>query len=140
MFCLNKHWTFLSLLALALSATAQTNDYWAVDAIFSKHCLDCHEAKEPEGKLVLETFETLMKGGESGPVIVPGKSSESLLVRLVEQGIERDGKKIKMPPGKREKLNADEIAAIRAWIDSSAKAPEPGRARELVLPKITPKV
>ncbi|HKQ38741.1 MAG TPA: c-type cytochrome domain-containing protein, partial [Verrucomicrobiae bacterium] len=103
-------------------------------------CFDCHEAKEPEGKLVLESFDTVMKGGESGAVIVPGKSAESLLLKLVDGGIERDGKKIIMPPGKRKKLTPEEIATIKSWIDSGAKKPEGVRARELVLPKISPKV
>src|SRR5438093_10427439 len=106
--------------ALAQRPSTATNDYWAVDAIFSKYCLDCHEAKEPEAKLVLESFDTLMKGGKSGPVVVPGKSSESLLLKLVQDGIERDGKKIIMPPGKRKKLDAEEIAAIEGWIDVGA--------------------
>src|SRR6266705_694683 len=59
-----------------------TNDYSAVDAIFTKHCLECHEAKDPEANLVLESFESLMKGSENGPVIVPGKSADSLLVKM----------------------------------------------------------
>lgn len=115
-------------------------DYAEVDTILSKHCLDCHEAKEPEAKLVLESFDTLMKGGDSGASVVPGKSAESLLVKLVEGSVERDGKKIIMPPGKRKKLTAEEIAIIKGWIDAGAKKPEFVRPKELVIPKITPKV
>src|SRR5213594_3673049 len=120
-----------ALVAFAASAAAPTNDYSAVEAIFTERCLDCHESKEPEANLVLETFETLMKGGESGPVIVPGKSSESLLVKMLEGAVEKDGKKKIMPPGKREKLKPAEIALIRAWIDAGAKAPAEGRPTEL---------
>jgi WD40 repeat protein len=118
---------------------AATNDYSAVEAIFTERCLDCHESKEPEANLVLETFESLMKGSDSGAVIVPGKSSDSLLVKMLE-GIEKDGKKKIMPPGKREKLKSSEIALIRAWIDAGAKAPAEFRPKELVVPKIPPKV
>jgi WD40 repeat protein len=135
--------TLLSLLCGALAfagyGAAPTNDYSGVDAIFFERCVECHEADEPEGNLVLETFETLMKGGESGAVIVPGKSSESLLVKLIE-GFEKDGKKKIMPPGKREKLKPNEIALIRAWIDAGAKPPTEDRPKELVLPKIEPKI
>lgn len=130
---------YISALLLLLNA-ARATDYTEVDSIFTKHCFDCHESKEPEGKLVLESFDTLMKGGESGIVIVPGKSAESLLVKVVDGGIERDGKKIIMPPGKRKRLTAEEIATIKTWIDSGAKKPEAVKARELVLPKIAPKV
>jgi hypothetical protein len=126
-------------LASASYGATLTNDYSAVDAIFFQRCIECHESEEPEGKLVLESYELLLKGGESGPVIVPGKSSESLLVKLIE-GFEKDGKRKIMPPGKREKLKAHEIALIRAWIDAGARPPAEERPRELVLPKITPKV
>ncbi|MEO8428504.1 MAG: c-type cytochrome domain-containing protein, partial [Verrucomicrobiota bacterium] len=129
--------------ALRAAEPASTNDYSAVEAIFNKHCLDCHAAQDPEGKLVLESFETLMKGGENGPVIVPSKSAESRLVRMIEGQLEnKDGKKLIMPPGKRKKLEAAEIANIKAWIDGGAKPPaegEPGLV-QLVVPKITPKV
>jgi mono/diheme cytochrome c family protein len=118
------------------------NDYAAVDAIFFKHCLDCHAAQDPEAKLVLESFETLMKGGEAGAVLVSGKSADSLLVKMIEGRVEREGKKKIMPPGKRKKLDPEEIAAIKAWIDAGAHAPPEGKtiARILVVPKITPKV
>ena len=81
-----------------------------------------------------------MKGGESGASIVRGKSAESLLVKLIDGGIERDGKKVVMPPGKRKKLTTDEIATIKSWIDAGALKPEVVKARDLVLPKIVPKV
>jgi WD40 repeat protein/mono/diheme cytochrome c family protein len=119
-----------------------TDDYAAVDAVFAQHCLDCHAAQDPEGKLVLESFESLMKGGESGAVILPGNSGDSLLIKMVEGNIEKDGKKKIMPPGKRKKLLPEEIAALRKWIDAGAHVPEaPARTvRELVLPKIAPMV
>src|SRR5438067_11168226 len=81
-----RHSSFvISLLwLLPLSIQASTNDYSAVDAIFSAHCLDCHAGQDPEGQLVLENFESLMKGGELGAALVPDKSAESLLVKMVE--------------------------------------------------------
>ncbi len=99
---------------------AEPIDYSNIESIFTTHCLDCHGSTEPEGKLVMETHELLLKGGESGAVIIPGKSDESLLVRMIEGKVEQDGKKKLMPPGKREKLKAEEIALIRAWIDAGA--------------------
>ncbi len=72
--------TAVFALAARAAEPAMTNDYNAVDAILTRHCLDCHAAQDPEAKLVMESFDDLMKGGESGAVIVPGKSAESLLV------------------------------------------------------------
>ena len=132
--------------ALLLAATGQilaapANGYAPVQSIFAEHCLDCHAASDPEGKLVLENFETLSKGGESGPVIVPGSSSASLLIKMIEGAFEKDGKKKIMPPGKRKKLGPEEIASIKSWIDAGAKPPAPGeiKPRELVFPKIVPR-
>ena len=137
----------LALLLVAFMATSsraleKTNDYAAVAAIVAQHCLDCHAAQEPEGRLVMETFESLMKGGESGAALVPGKSGDSLLVKMIEGRLEKDGKKLIMPPGKRKKLQPEEIAVLKSWIDAGALPPkEPAKiVRELVLPKITPTV
>ncbi|HEV8608360.1 MAG TPA: c-type cytochrome domain-containing protein [Tepidisphaeraceae bacterium] len=113
--------------------------YSQVRAIFAQHCLSCHDSKEQEGGLILETHQTLLKGGDSGPVIIPGKSGESILVVQIEHT-----KKPFMPPPKKgDKLSPQEIAIIRAWIDAGAPAPQAGEtiaATQPVFPKITPKV
>src|ERR1051325_6572645 len=116
----------------AAAIDAISTNFSPVAAIFEKHCLDCHGNQDPEGKLVLETYETLLKGGESGAAIIAGHSQESLLVKMIEGRIEKDGKKKIMPPGKRKKLETDEIAAIKGWIDAGAVAPTNVRSRELV--------
>ena len=122
----------------ALASAA--SDYAAVDAILNQHCLDCHASQDPEHGLVLENFEALIKGGESGPSIIPGNSHESLLIQMVEGRLEKGGKSKIMPPGKRKKLSPDEIAIIKAWIDSGAKGPaNPVAIKDLVVPKISPK-
>lgn len=115
-------------------------DYSAVQALFDKHCVDCHASDEPEANLVMENFETFMKGGQTGPAIIPGKSDESLTVKMLEGKIEKDGKKLIMPPGKRKKLTTNEIALIRAWIDAGAKPPTQLTKKDLDIPKIEPKV
>src|ERR1051325_9499433 len=117
-----------------------------IDALFQKHCLDCHNAKDAEGQLILESYDLLMKGGEDGAVVLPGKSAESILVKSVEGSFEKDGKRKIMPPGsKRKKLDSGEIALIKSWIDAGAKGPSgPVTRLELVTPKIplktTPRV
>src|SRR3954469_2040355 len=110
-----------------------------VRAIFAQHCLSCHDSKEQEGSLVLETHQSLLKGGDSGAVIVPGKSADSLLVQQIEHA-----KKPFMPPPKKgDKLSPQEIAVIRAWIDAGAPAPAAGEVAtpttKPAVPKILPK-
>jgi len=121
-----------------LARGATETDYLKVDALFQKHCLDCHNAKDAEGQLILESHDLLMKGGESGAVILPGRSGESILVRSVEGTFEKDGKLKIMPPGaKRKKLAADEITLLKTWIDAGARGPAgPVKAFELIVPKI----
>src|SRR4051794_34923365 len=84
---------------LTSAAAAQTPEkagYGQIQALFTKHCVSCHNAKDEEGELVLESYATLMKGGESGQVIVPGKADDSLLLKMI-----RHEKKPYMPPPKK---------------------------------------
>src|SRR5438045_2403294 len=77
------HSSFLAFcFTSAFAAAPAQPDFAQVNAIFAEHCLDCHAANEPEGQLVLESFETLMKGGEIGPAVVAGKNADSLLVQI----------------------------------------------------------
>jgi WD40 repeat protein len=132
---------FLGCFAVHLPA-AETPDYAAVHALWEKHCLDCHNATDAEKGLNLESFEALMKGGESGSSLVPGNSRESLLVKFLEGRSGKTGKNQFMPPGRADKLTADEIAVVRAWIDAGAKPPAEGMplVRELKVPQIEPRV
>src|SRR2546423_10365545 len=87
----------LGFVAPVLAADAAPKPtYSQVRAIFSQHCLSCHDSKEQEGSLILESYQSLMKGGDSGAVIVPGKAGESLLVQQIEHA-----KKPFMPPPKK---------------------------------------
>src|ERR1051325_4833656 len=67
-------------------------DYSAVDEIFSRHCLDCHATQDPEHGLVLEGYKDLLKGGETGPAIIAGKSDDSLLARWAKAALKKTGK------------------------------------------------
>jgi WD40 repeat protein len=124
------------LLLASLASGQSSNDYSAVDSIFAQHCLDCHAAKDPDGQFVLESYEALMKGGELGVAVVPGKSGDSLLVQMIEGRFEKEGKKKIMPPGKRAKLTTEQIGTIKKWIDAGAQRPASSVAKMLNVPKI----
>ena len=79
-----------------------------VRPILEKNCLQCHGESAPQAQLDLRTPETLLSGGKSGSALVPGDSSESLLVSKVTSG--------SMPPGEA-RLSDEEISLIRLWID-----------------------
>ncbi|MEW6305364.1 MAG: c-type cytochrome domain-containing protein [Verrucomicrobiota bacterium] len=131
----------LLLAVVGPAGAAEAPSYDKVQALFAEHCLDCHGSQDPEGKLDLETFGALMKGGDSGQVVVPGKSAESLLVKFLEGKSGREGKNQFMPPGKRKHLSAAEITTVKAWIDAGATGPEGDNvALWTTVPKIAPKV
>ena len=49
-------------------------------------CTACHGRRRQQGELDLRTRESLLKGGKSGPAIVPGKPDESLLLKRIHAG------------------------------------------------------
>ena len=88
--------------------------------ILKRSCTACHNATDHKGDLVLETPASILKGGESGPAVVAGKSGESLLLKVAAHQA-----KPVMPP-KNNKANApnlkpEELGLIRLWIDQGAK-------------------
>src|SRR6266704_3532 len=91
-----------------------------VEPILRQKCFPCHSSASKMGGLVMESYEGLIKGGGHGPVIVPGKSSESRLVLMLEGKVQP-----RMPFGL-DPLPAADIAAIKAWIDAGAPGPAPG--------------
>ena len=110
---------FLLLIAGAFRGAAATPAYKDVAPILSKHCAACHDAKEAEGHFILDTHAGLMKGGESGPAILPGKADQSPLLKQIEH----KEKPFMPPPKKAAKLSDAEIALIRDWINAGAIGP-----------------
>ena len=108
-------------------------------AILGAKCLPCHGRRRQEAGLDLRTREGLLKGGKSGPAIVPGKPEESLLVRRILAQ--------EMPPPQLQEqfsvrgLTSVELEKVQAWIAGGAlpdpeKPPEADLGREpLVGPK-----
>jgi mono/diheme cytochrome c family protein len=82
--------------------------------VLAARCLKCHGAAMQLSRLDLRTRETALKGGDHGPAIVPGNSGESRLFRLVS-----GGEKPAMPMDGT-KLNGEQIAAIKNWIEQGA--------------------
>src|SRR3982750_4372880 len=53
--------------------------------IFRRNCLACHSATEAQSDLVLESPQTILKGGSEGPAVVAGKGIESRLLKLASK-------------------------------------------------------
>jgi len=107
-------------LARPLAADQPPSFSTDVAPIFAANCAGCHAANVAMGTLDLDTFEGLQKGGHSGPVIVPGKSGESVLYLRITGTV-----KPAMPLNG-QRLADGEIETIRKWIDAGAKPPARG--------------
>ena len=84
--------------------------------LFVEKCQSCHGGQKAKGNLRLTSRDLLLKGGDSGPVVVAGKPDESLLIEAV--GYLGD---FKMPPAG--KLPEAEIAKLKRWVELGAPWP-----------------
>ena len=85
--------------------------------VLAENCFACHTAARMGG-LEMTSSASLLKGGNSGPAIEPGRAGDSLLVQAIRHSHER----LKMPP--QGNLAAADIEAIATWIDAGAAWPE----------------
>ncbi|MBL8293708.1 MAG: c-type cytochrome, partial [Bryobacterales bacterium] len=110
----------VAMIAAALPFFAAAADFVRdVQPVFQKKCSGCHGASMQSSGLRLDNRDAALKGGYSGPVIVPGQSAGSRLYRLVA-GLDS---KLRMPPAG-PALSPGEVAALKEWIDEGAVWPD----------------
>ena len=101
------------------SAAASETDYVKfVKPVLHERCLACHGALKQESGLRVDTVAFLKKGGDDGPVIIPGQAMNSPLVKRVSAHDES----VRMPP-EGIPLSKEQLQAITNWIDSGAAGP-----------------
>ncbi len=83
-----------------------------IQPILAASCVKCHGRGRNKGGFQIDTRETFLQGGDSGPAVVPGKSAASLLIELVS-GLDPDN----VMPRKGSRLTAGQVGLLRAWID-----------------------
>jgi len=88
-----------------------------VAPIFDQKCTGCHNAEKKKGKLRLDTFDNVMRGGKDGIVVKPGDLGHSELFRRINLSPEE---KDFMPTDGKPPLTAPEIKVIELWIASGA--------------------
>ncbi|KAF0181448.1 MAG: Uncharacterized protein FD161_121 [Limisphaerales bacterium] len=108
--------------------TAQQSAFFEgkIRPLLAAHCLKCHSAAEgkTKGGLALDSREGTLKGGDSGPAVVPGNPDKSSLIRAVRY----TDSNLQMPP-KGEKLSDVQIADLVAWVKMGAPDPRTGAAK-----------
>ncbi len=120
--------SFTLALALPSAAPAEPALAPADRAFFEKkvrpllfnRCLNCHSVGgKKRGGLLLDSRAGLLRGGETGPAVVPGQPGKGLLVEAVRY----DSPRLQMPPAG--KLPASEIAILEEWARRGAPFPGP---------------
>ena len=126
---------FLVLLATISELRAEHSDSAGIEffekkirPIFADNCYKCHsqKAEKIKGGLLLDTRDGLLKGGDTGPAIVPGDVEKSLLIKAVRYTDDD----LKMPP-KDKKLSSGQIADLEAWVKMGAPDPRIVKANAL---------
>ena len=110
----------LSVRAPLFAQTAEVEFFESkIRPVLAQRCYSCHNSKmaAPKGDLVLDTKEGLLKGGVSGPVLVPGKPGESRLIKILSY----TDTLVQMPPSG--KLPDAVLADFTQWIASGAADP-----------------
>jgi mono/diheme cytochrome c family protein len=116
---------WMTLVVVVAAANIRANDE-ATDRLFTgkikplleTRCISCHGPDKVKGGLRLDSRAAALKGGESGPALVPGKPTESLIVQAVMHA----RPDLEMPP--KDKLTKGDIALLERWIEGGAPWPE----------------
>lgn len=106
--------------ALPLSAAEPVDYVRDVKPLLTVRCYACHGALQQKGGLRVDTAQSFRTSGDHGPVLIPRKSEESLVMAHVTGAA---GKKRMPPPSEGEALTAAQIALLKAWIDQGAVGP-----------------
>jgi hypothetical protein len=116
----------LGFCALVPTARAQTGHQFfesKVRPILVNRCGQCHGEKKQRAGLQLTTRASALKGGDGGPILVPGDAARSRLI----QAVRRNGD-LKMPPDDKDKLSSAEIDVLVRWVAQGAPWPEDGQS------------
>lgn len=117
-----KPHALLALCCLTSAATAAEElDYYRdVYPFLKANCISCHNKTTAKADLNMETPELMIKGGENGPSIIPGKGAESL---IVQASLHTNDMEMPPPNNKSGAVNLipEQIAILKKWIDQGAK-------------------
>jgi uncharacterized membrane protein/mono/diheme cytochrome c family protein len=98
-----------------------------VKAIFAHNCNKCHGSEKVKGDLRLDGKHVAFKGGENGPVIIPGNAAESEIFRRISLPAGHDD----VMPSKGKLLSKKEIETIGLWISKGAPWPDDGKEQNV---------
>lgn len=103
----------LSLFTSSLCQGAGVDFSHQIVPILREHCAECHTGKQKKGGFSFNTREALLEGSENGPVVAPGKSAESVLLKVLHSTDPDE----QMPP-KGPCVPQAQVKLLQQWIDS----------------------
>ncbi|MDB5239468.1 MAG: cytochrome [Spirosoma sp.] len=86
--------------------------------IIEQKCLSCHNPDKLKGQLSFASVESILKGGKSGKLFVPGQPDSSLLMQRIHLPLDQ---KKHMPPSGKTQLTSQEIALLSLWVKGRAE-------------------
>ncbi len=98
-------------------AGADAQGMWTahIRPLLQDRCFRCHGGASRKNDLDLRTPEDILKGGERGPAVGPGRPEESLIFKVIQPGAE-----LEMPPDGKKPLSEDEVVLVRRWIEKAS--------------------
>jgi WD40 repeat protein len=98
--------------------------------ILNKHCVACHNAAAKEGSLVLESPQSILRGGDSGPAVIAKNSADSYLLQVAS----RQSEPYMPPPDNKvnaKPLSPEELGILKLWIEQGATGSVSAAASEV---------
>ena len=65
-------------------AAPETRYLDTVKPLLTRHCVACHGPESPKARLRLDTAAGALRGGDSGPAVLPGDPARSLLLQVID--------------------------------------------------------
>lgn len=105
--------SFASLVGIVFADDAPPDFEKEIQPLLVERCAHCHGNDTQKAELNLETAAGILKGGESGPILVAGDPDKSAVYEKVHSG--------EMPPEGEPRLSEKEVELIHRWIAAGAK-------------------
>lgn len=133
-------WMLFGIVAFSADLTPEQTEFFEnkIRPVLAERCYGCHstESGKDKGGLLLDTRDAILKGGDSGPALVAGDASKSLLLKAIK----RQDPETAMPPkGKGDALTTDQTADFEAWIKMGAPDPRTGAVSKAVIDSLLEK-
>jgi len=90
-----------------------------VQPVFTKYCAECHGPEKAKGGLRLDSHAGVLKGGANGPIVLPGKPDESVLVGFMRLPVNEADH---MPPQGKPQPSETEVGLVAWWVQLGAPA------------------